>query len=211
MEFGGGLPEGVVLVAAIRLVLGWRTPDHGAAHPLLMGSFQFFDSGINIFERNQADAVQAFGTMRTELRHPVVIGTEAGPLQVGIRQSEERHPERGVEHFRFYAVDLLVFDAFDRVPAARTGGFVAFAHMVFQLFARPSGPEPTGDRKGVDAIRHKDKARLLRVFDHFRRLVTEFIVQTMLPQIGRLHHMRVCRDHASLCHTTLLFTGSLAS
>ena len=196
MEFRGGLPKGIVLATAIRLVLGRRTPDHGAAHPLLMRSFQLFDARVNIFERDQADAVQAFGTMRTELRHPVVIGPEAGPLQVGIRQPEERHTQRGVEHLRFDSIDLLVFDTFDRVPAARTGGFVAFVHMVFQLFSGPSGPEPTGDGKGVDAVRHKDEARLLRVFDHFRRLVTEFVVQTLLPQIGRLHHVRVCRDHA---------------
>src|SRR5207244_8717791 len=100
--------------------------------------------------------------MRAELRDPVSVRAEAGPLQVSVFKTKQRHAKRGVEHLGLDAVDLLVFDSLDRVPATRTGSLVALGQMVFEFLARPASAKAPGHRKRLDPLGHKEVAGLIR-------------------------------------------------
>src|SRR5437867_12610323 len=115
--------------------------------------------------------------MRAELRDPVIVGAETGPLQVSVFKTEQRHAERGVEHLGLDAVDLLVFDPLDWVPAARTGGLIALGQMVFEFLARPAGAKATGHRKRLDPLGHKEAAGLIRILDQLRRTLRESVIE----------------------------------
>ena len=74
-------------------------------------------------------------------------------LQFCVGQSEQRHRQARVDDLGGDAVDVLVLETFDRVPAAAAHLAVSFAHMLSQfLSAFADGPQ-SRDREGHNSWR----------------------------------------------------------
>src|SRR5262249_36102013 len=112
--------------------------------------FKFFHPGRNVFERDERSANQTFGVVRTEVRQPFVIDMEAGPLQVGISETKQRHSQRSVENFGFDAINVLILDAFGWIPPTRPGRFIALFQMLLKFGATLPDTEAAGNWKRVD-------------------------------------------------------------
>ena len=82
------------------------------------------DSGLHVIGRNQTDAHQAIGIGAAKLRQEVVVGAQAGELQLGVVEQKDRSDaEVGIEHLRVNPVDIHVLEARGRVVATRAGLF----------------------------------------------------------------------------------------
>ena len=192
----GGRPEGIVLGAAIRLFARRRTPDHDAPHTVPGPPLQLLDAGLNVFERNQRDPEQAFRVIAAKFAQPVVIGPKTRLLELGVVQTEQRHAERGVQDLGLNPINLLVLDPLGRVPAARPGALIALFPGFGQVFGFVAGGKATRDRKRPQTLDTEKMAFLpVIALDNAGRPVPVFCIQAGLPQVGRLHHMRIRRYH----------------
>jgi hypothetical protein len=152
--------------------------------------------------RDESHAVQAPAVVAAELAEPAVVCVEAGALQVAVGHPEQAHAEARVQHLGVDAVELLVLDALDRVPAARPRGLVALVEQLLELLARTPGREPARDRERRRALRDEEVARALAalVLDHLRRALAEAPVDARLPEVERLGHVRVGGDDTVAGH-----------
>src|SRR5262249_38793311 len=119
-------------------------------------------------------------------------------------ESEERHPQRRVDHLGLNAVDVLIFDALCGIPSAGTSGLVAFLEVLFQLLAALADAETAGDGEWPHAGREEKVALAGFALYDFGCAVAELVVKPFLPQVSGFHHVGIGRNHAHFHRKSLL-------
>src|SRR5262249_7730283 len=126
-----------------------------------------------------------------EVREPVIVKAKAGMLQFGITESEERHPERCIEHFSFHAINVLVLDSFGRVPSARACRLIAPFHVLLEFLAAAASAEATRYRERRDVRTHEYITGAAMSRNYPRSTIFEPLTEAVDEEVCRLHHVRI--------------------
>ncbi len=127
--------------------------------------------------------------MRTVIRQPIVIDSEAGLLQLGIRESEQRHRQARVDNLGFDPVDVLVLDSFHGVPAAAARLAVSLAHVRGEFEPAFASRPQRCDRKRQNTGSDQRDARPSFIRNHPWSSILEGPVKALHPQVRGLHDM----------------------
>src|SRR5579863_2228109 len=190
-------PERVKTLVAVWKIIGVGGKDQYAFEAALGAALDFGNVGQRS-ERIKPDADQPVRTMLAEFREPIVVDPQASHLQVGVFHAEQDNAETGVENLRDDAIKVLILETFDRIPSARTRGFIAMLHMLAQFVAAAAGGEDTGDRQRMDSRADENirRAARLLILDHARRIVAELAVDALDPKIAGFRHVRISRNYS---------------
>jgi hypothetical protein len=69
------------------------------------------------------------------------------------------------------------------------GSFVALAQMLLEFVPALADSEASRRRKRSHPGRSENITRPGLVFEHARRLISEFVIKPLLPESGRFHYM----------------------
>ena len=193
-----GGPERLVVRMRIRPLGGRFPPDHRPCHAPALDPLQLGHRGRDILERNKSQRDQALEIILAILRGPVIEGTETRRAELGIRESEERHPHRGVNDFRCHIVAVLVFNPFGRIVDSLGCLSKAALHEFGHLGGGDSGAEKGGERRRRDVLADKILARFPVESHGARRAFAEAPIEAFGPHGRGLNEMRICRNQAGI-------------
>src|SRR5438128_310702 len=75
----GRSPERIVLAAAVRMIIGRRTPDQGSTESCLSNTLEFLYPGRDVLQGNRAQADEPLGIVADVFRSPIIKGAEGRP------------------------------------------------------------------------------------------------------------------------------------
>ena len=150
--------------------------------------------------------------MRAELGQPVVVHPQARLLQFHVFHVEQDDTEARIQDFGNDAIEVLILEALRGIPATRPRRLIAVLHVLAQCIAAAPRSEHTGDgeRMKAGADEEVGSAAGLLVLDDARRVIAIFTVQPLDPQVARLRHMRIRRNHLLHCHRRVSSAMGLA-
>ena len=198
----GGGPERV----EVRLVVGrlgvGADGDGDAGEPDLLATVKLADRGLNVVDGDETDSLERVGVGLHKVRHPRVVGAEAGELVGDVGDGEHAEGDGGVEHLGLDAVGCDLADA----GAGIVGALGGVGLVVAEVGDLIDGPAGGGDRADLDqahaavALEHVLVVLALAM----GRTALELGLDVVEPEVGRLDHVRVGRDDLLGSHGALL-------
>ena len=85
--------------------------NHRTPQTRFGAALQLRNPGGDVAQRNQGHTHQALGIGRAVFRQPIIKDAEAGILELGVFEAEQRQAIAGVQHLGQHAVDILVLGA----------------------------------------------------------------------------------------------------
>ena len=180
---------GIVVVALRR-----HAGQHHAAQPERLDRLEIGDALGRRAQRGLAHADEAIGRRRAELGDPMVVRVEARVLVVDVGVVAEQHAHRRIDHLGRDAVEILVGEAGDRVPAAAPEILEALAGVEADLFGRAAGRGDQPERH--EALAPVDQHHVAEglVVVHAGRPIPELRIDAVDVGAGRFGDVRVRRD-----------------
>src|SRR5581483_9506062 len=188
---------------------GGDARQHHAAQAQVAYALQVFDALLGRAHRRLPGAEKPVRMGRAVLRHPAVVGVEAGLLVVEVLVVAELHADRRVDDLGGDAVAFLVGEAGLRVPAAAVQVLELHAHHADLLRGLAGGGHQAHGDGRLHAVDDEEVADVLAAVDHLGRLVAPRRVDVVDVGARRLGDVRVGRDDgiAQPCAPLTSFPG----